>query len=269
MPSVRSRIKQFESLTGEDEKSEDTGKANKPAKKFLYPGHASQQEQQRHSPIDHVISSQNVKQSGDQHHMSNRLEEVWSVRRNVGLGRNINPAPVTTTSHLTTNMYSRHGALPAHHQYLPSVVNKKDNGESSFGRSRSPLQDHNQDGGRLRNIKAGGYSYSDAKRSHDLPTYFDMSSSSSNKHKSIGLASMIRPNDNGLLPPVNQMNDKKRRYAEKMANAHLRSTGMGDYTPKGNTYAKLPPKGGNTDNYGEGPSSRWRLKSREDDEFDF
>ena len=52
--------------------------------------------------------------------MSNRLEEVWSVRRNVGLGRNINPAPVTTTSHLTTNMYSRHGALPAHHQYLPS-----------------------------------------------------------------------------------------------------------------------------------------------------
>ena len=53
---------------------------------------------------------------GDQHHMSNRLEEVWSVRRNVGLGRNINPAPVTT------NMYSRHGALPAHHQYLPSGV---------------------------------------------------------------------------------------------------------------------------------------------------
>ena len=52
--------------------------------------------------------------------MSNRLEEVWSVRRNVGLGRNINPPPVTTTSHLTTNMYSRHGALPAHHQYLPS-----------------------------------------------------------------------------------------------------------------------------------------------------
>ena len=39
------------------------------AKKFLYPGHASQQEQQRHSPIDHVISSQNVKQSGE-----------WTVR---------------------------------------------------------------------------------------------------------------------------------------------------------------------------------------------
>jgi len=63
------------------------------------------------------------------------------------------------------------------------------------------------------------------------------------------------------------VDDKKRRYAEKMANAHLRSTGLGDYTPKGNIYAKLPPKG--SDNYGEGPSSRWRLKSREDDEFDF
>ena len=53
-----------------------------------------------------------------------------------------------------------------------------------------------------------------------------------------------------------------------MANAHLRSTGMGEYTPKGNNYAKLPLKGGTAD-LGESPSSRWRLKSREDDEFDF
>jgi len=64
------------------------------------------------------------------------------------------------------------------------------------------------------------------------------------------------------------LDDKKRRYAEKMANAHLRSTGMGEYTPKGNNYAKLPLKGGTAD-LGESPSSRWRLKSREDDEFDF
>jgi len=65
--------------------------------------------------------------------------------------------------------------------------------------------DHNQDGGRLRNIKAGGYSYSDAKRSHDLPSNFDVSSG--NKHKSIGLASLVRPNDNGLLPPINQISE--------------------------------------------------------------
>ena len=62
--------------------------------------------------------------------------------------------------------------------------------------------DHNQDGGRLRNIRAGGYSYSEAKKSHDLPPNMDMSSPAS-KHKSIGIASMIRPSDNGLLPPVN------------------------------------------------------------------
>jgi len=49
--------------------------------------------------------------------MSNKLEEVWSVRRNVGLGRNVN----STISQLTSNMYSRHGALPAagHPSYLP------------------------------------------------------------------------------------------------------------------------------------------------------
>lgn len=41
--------------------------------------------------------------------MSNKLEEVWSVRRNIGVGRNVN----STISQLTTNMYSRHGALPA------------------------------------------------------------------------------------------------------------------------------------------------------------
>ena len=66
--------------------------------------------------------------------------------------------------------------------------------------------DHNQDGGRLRNIRAGGYSYSEAKKSHDLPPNMDMSSPAS-KHKSIGIASMIRPSDNGLLPPVNHKSE--------------------------------------------------------------
>ena len=49
--------------------------------------------------------------------MSNKLEEVWSVRRNIGVGRNVN----STISQLTTNMYSRHGALPAAggHPHLP------------------------------------------------------------------------------------------------------------------------------------------------------
>ena len=47
--------------------------------------------------------------TGEHNGMSNKLEEVWSVRRNIGVGRNVN----STISQLTANMYSRHGALPA------------------------------------------------------------------------------------------------------------------------------------------------------------
>lgn len=269
MPSVRSRIKQFESLTSEENKANEEPSNNnnnkvKPTKKFLYPGHCTQLDQ-RQSPIDHVITSQSAgRQSGEHHNgMSNKLEEVWSVRRNIGVGRNVN----STISQLTTNMYSRHGALPAGgHPYLPPVISKKDTAElTSFGRSRSPLQDHNQDAGRLRNIRAGGYSYSEAKISHDLHPNMDISSSAS-KHKSIGIAAMIRPSDNGLLPPVNHKNDKKRRYAEKMAKAHLRSTGMGEYTPK-STLTRIQSSSTGDDE--AGPSSRWKTRSNSDDDFDF
>lgn len=63
------------------------------------------------------------------------------------------------------------------------------------------------------------------------------------------------------------VDDKKRRYAEKMANAHLRSAGIGEYTPKGNsTFTKIQQSGSSE----AGPSSRWRRRSsNEDDDFDF
>ena len=50
--------------------------------------------------------------------MSNKLDEVWSVRRNIGVGRNVN----STISQLTANMYSRHGALPAAGGHLPPGI---------------------------------------------------------------------------------------------------------------------------------------------------
>ena len=56
---------------------------------------------------------------GDHHNgMSNKLDEVWSVRRNIGVGRNVN----STISQLTANMYSRHGALPAASGHLPPGI---------------------------------------------------------------------------------------------------------------------------------------------------
>ena len=62
------------------------------------------------------------------------------------------------------------------------------------------------------------------------------------------------------------VDDKKRRYAEKMANAHLKSAGMGEYTP-------LPKRqsGGSHGDGEVGPSSRWKPRSScsEDDDFDF
>ena len=51
--------------------------------------------------------------TGEYNGVSNKLEEVWSIRRNIGVaGRN------STVSQLT-NMYSRHGALPAAQTHLP------------------------------------------------------------------------------------------------------------------------------------------------------
>ena len=53
-----------------------------------------------------------------------------------------------------------------------------------------------------------------------------------------------------------------------MANAHLRSAGLGDYAPK-NTYTKIQFTSSNGDE-APGPSSRWKSRSSsEDDDFDF
>ena len=53
-----------------------------------------------------------------------------------------------------------------------------------------------------------------------------------------------------------------------MANAHLRSAGLGEYTPK-STYNKLQSTSSNSDETA-GPSSRWKSRSSsEDDDFDF
>ena len=63
----------------------------------------------------------------------------------------------------------------------------------------------------------------------------------------------------------NNVDDKKRRYAEKMANAHLKSAGMGEYT----TLPKRQSSGSHGDSEA-GPSSRWKTRSTsEDDDFDF
>ena len=88
----------------------------------------------------------------------------------------------------------------SHFQY-----NTRPNFTATHAITYTNFADHNQDTGRLRNIRAGGYSYSEAKRSHDLPLNMDISSAS--KHKSLGMAAMIRPSDNGLLPPVNHKSE--------------------------------------------------------------
>ena len=65
---------------------------------------------------------------------------------------------------------------------------------------------------------------------------------------------------------ANPVDDKKRRYAEKMAKAHLRSTGMGEYTPK-STLTRIQSSSTGDDE--AGPSSRWKTRSNSDDDFDF
>jgi len=53
-----------------------------------------------------------------------------------------------------------------------------------------------------------------------------------------------------------------------MANAHLKSAGIGEYTPKG-TYSRVT-QSSNGGSEAAGPSSRWKLRSSsEDDDFDF
>ena len=53
-----------------------------------------------------------------------------------------------------------------------------------------------------------------------------------------------------------------------MANAHLKSAGIGEYTPKNTYYTKIQSSNG--DQPAAGPSSRWKPRSSsEDDDFDF
>ena len=52
-----------------------------------------------------------------------------------------------------------------------------------------------------------------------------------------------------------------------MANAHLKSAGIGEYTPKNTYYSKMQSSNGDQ---AAGPSSRWKPRSSsEDDDFDF
>lgn len=54
-----------------------------------------------------------------------------------------------------------------------------------------------------------------------------------------------------------------------MANAHLKSAGIGEYTPKSTYYSKIQSSNGDQPAVGSS-SSRWKPRSSsEDDDFDF
>lgn len=59
-------------------------------------------------------------------------------------------------------------------------------------------------------------------------------------------------------------------YAKRMSQGYLKSVGMGEYTPKNDSYVKeqVPPRSPRSPNRGT-RSSRWKMKQEDDGDFEF
>lgn len=154
------------------------------------------------------------------------MQDVWSVRKNIHHGFQ-NQKNKLGGATLAPIQYSRHGAIP------PKATDSSE-------------KDYNV-----------GDKYSEAaKRPIESPNS-GLAAPPQPKRKNI--ADIIRPTVE--LPPLvktKDNNDSKKNYAKKMMDSHLRSVGMGEFTPKQDSYHL------DTNN-----KSTTKWKRKDSDEFDF
>lgn len=257
--SVKDRVSQFEAIAEEDRKEAEKAAAipGKPPR-FLYPGSKQKQDQTSVS----VSKSSQIKPQASSTGVNLDLEGVWNIRKNVTVGKSKSNQPIYP---LTTGSYSRHGAVSTRGQA------SNDNDDFSFStgirgqNNATRLPDISRpNGSTARSWKTpnhGVYSYSEAaKRRRASPPEETVESPPSAKRRMTGGLQSVGDEFEARFAPKateirgNPEREKKLRYAQKMAAGHLRSAGLGEFTPKASMYRK--DRDSNESN--NGYTARWK-----------
>ncbi|XP_073257642.1 uncharacterized protein [Porites lutea] len=168
------------------------------------------------------------------------LDGVWSIRKNVQVSQASKNGTFLNTNKSTPSYYSRHGGLSGSGDAESSALNRAQNDEflNSSGDHKSWSMARSSNFSYSDKPKfGGGFHASSADTQPD--DFLDSRSSPSTDHEI-----------NDMVHKKNLLNSKLRmagapqistremsartRRAKKMHDAHLRSMGLGQYTPSGN-----------------------------------
>lgn len=244
--SVRDKIHKFEGM--EKGKSEEGTSSSSQGKKFFYPG---KQPKAPAEPATVTIPQVRTKHNNLPDYEAD-LQEVWSVRKNIRhvMSNNVNHGTTGGSQQVGGGLgkkfcqhYSRHGAaIPAQ----PAAEPSKEGGRYTAGLmdtsqslcKRSPLQEQNHFESRTWNLKTPGFSYTEGVKrpGRQSPTEGDLPPHTKRK--------LAVGDSNNDIPPLRQFfnhgqeqNNDKSQYAQRMVQGHLKSVGMGQYTPNA-SYSK-------------------------------
>lgn len=189
------------------------------------------------------------------------LDDVWSIRKNVQVSQAGKKGTILNSNKSSTSYYSRHGGLSGPGDVNSSILNK---GHDANGDFHSPSNDHKS----WSIASRGNFSYSDQPKfsqgNHgtsrvDQPDIldtrrtpatdeFDMVQKKNVLNSKLWMA--------GAPQVANREMSARTRRAKKMHDAHLRSMGLGPFTPSNGSHV-------NSDNHKD--SVNW--KQDIDDDF--
>jgi len=167
-----------------------------------------------------------------------KLDDVWSIRKNVQVSHASKKGTVLNTNKSTPSYYSRHGGLSGTAEVESSILNRGQNDEflSSGGDHKS-----------WSIARSSNFSYSDKPRFSP-----ESHGNSAVSQPDDFLESRLSPNmdENSMVYKKNLLNSKLRmagapqmstremsartRRAKKLHDAHLKSMGLGQFAPSSN-----------------------------------
>lgn len=170
------------------------------------------------------------------------LDDVWSIRKNVQISQAEKKGTILDTNKSSTSYYSRHGGLSGTGDGNSSILNK---GHNSNGDFYSPSNDHKS----WSIASRGNFSYS------DQPKFSQSNHGTSTVDQPDDILDMRRTptaDEFDMVQKKNVLNSKLRiagapqvtnremsartRRAKKMHDAHLRSMGLGPFTPSNESH---------------------------------
>eukprot|EP00731_Ephydatia_muelleri_P031921 Em0023g428a len=285
MSTVRDKIEDFEALNH----STDEGASIK-KKRFALPSKDSKTKEHDQLPLIGGSRSKPTVLSG----MEADLQDVWSVRKNIQHNSQ-NQKHKSGTATVAAAQYSRHGAIPAQPTQGPQIpkgtesTEKGHNSDSqpwsvratNFSYSEAakrPIESPNNDLtspplAKRKNIpdiirptnhfelpplvkSKGNVPFLISTPSHHPPTSILLFLSLLSKMES-SFSTFTDTSLHASVPSSDTQENNKKNYAKKMAQGYQRSVGMGEFTPKRDSY------------HPDTSSKTTKWKRRDSDEFDF